>query len=161
MNLIKIVVAAAVICFCMVFAQITASESPVMRDIYASSGTVISSGGTPSSSEDYHGNFSLAQPATIGISQSEDYSLIAGFWHVSAVCIHNGDSNQDGSLTAGDAQLAFYIAIGFHQPSVSEECSADCNGDGGVTAGDAQSIFYAAMGLMQCVDSSAVVPPHD
>jgi len=69
-------------------------------------------------------------------------------------CLNNGDVNQDHDVTAGDAQTAFYIALGIHQPTFSERCSADCNGDGDVTAGDSQIIFFRALGIpgYQCVD---------
>lgn len=67
-------------------------------------------------------------------------------------CINSGDVVGDSSLTAGDAQLAFAIAIGSYQPTYVELCAADCTGDGFVTAGDAQAIFYAALGLGQCAD---------
>ncbi len=67
-------------------------------------------------------------------------------------CLNTGDVNADSELTAGDAQLAFQIALGTHTPTYQEECSADCNGDDEVTAGDAQGIFMAALGLGSCVD---------
>ncbi len=68
------------------------------------------------------------------------------------VCIQNGDVNNDGTLTAEDAQLAFSITLGVYTPSYEEECAADCNGNGSVTAGDAQLIFSAALGIGSCVD---------
>ncbi len=61
-------------------------------------------------------------------------------------CIHSGDVNFDGTLTAGDAQLAFNITMGTYTPSPEEACAADCNGDETVTAGDAQQIFGCAFG---------------
>jgi len=67
-------------------------------------------------------------------------------------CIHNGDVNDDGSITAGDAQTAFQIALGAYTPTYQEECSADCNGDENITAGDAQLIFQTALGSGSCVD---------
>ncbi len=67
-------------------------------------------------------------------------------------CIHSGDVNGDGSLTAEDAQLAFSIALAMYTPTYEEECAADCNGDGSVTAGDAQQIFGAVFGMDSCED---------
>ncbi len=67
-------------------------------------------------------------------------------------CIHDGDVNMNGSITAGDAQLSFQIALGAYSPSETEFCAADCNGNSSVTAGDAQGIFAAALGLGSCVD---------
>ncbi len=67
-------------------------------------------------------------------------------------CIHDGDVNMSGSLTAGDAQLAFQIALGLYSPTYEEGCAADCNGDDSITAGDAQQIFMGALGMGSCVD---------
>ncbi len=67
-------------------------------------------------------------------------------------CLHTGDVTLDGEVTAGDAQLAFSIALGSTSPSDTEFCAADCNGDGEVTAGDAQTIFALALGAGQCAD---------
>jgi len=67
-------------------------------------------------------------------------------------CIHDGDVVDDDSLTAGDAQSAFYIVLGLITPTWQEACSADCNGDGSITAGDAQEIFLAVLGSGACED---------
>jgi YVTN family beta-propeller protein len=67
-------------------------------------------------------------------------------------CVNHGDTNLDGVITAGDAQLAFYIVLGLYSPTYQEECAADCNGDGIVTAGDAQMIFLTVLGIGSCVD---------
>lgn len=67
-------------------------------------------------------------------------------------CVNNGDVNQNGSVTAGDAQLAFSIALGAYTPTEAERCSADCNANGDVTAGDAQGIFATALGSGSCAD---------
>ncbi len=67
-------------------------------------------------------------------------------------CINNGDVNNDGELSAEDAQLTFQIAIGVFAPTSEEECAADCNGDGDVSASDAQMIFLVALGGETCVD---------
>ncbi len=69
------------------------------------------------------------------------------------VCIHSGDVNNDGELSAGDAQMAFYIALEIIAPESPEQfCRANCNGDIEVSAGDAQTIFYAALGMASCSD---------
>ncbi len=67
-------------------------------------------------------------------------------------CIHHGDVNLDGELTAGDSQTAFLIALGLVVPSFVEACAADCNGDTEVTAGDAQAIFIALLQGGSCAD---------
>jgi len=67
-------------------------------------------------------------------------------------CNNDGDVNQDGSITASDAQRAFQIVLGIYSPSYTEECSANCNGDALVTASDAQLIFLTALGSDSCVD---------
>ncbi len=68
------------------------------------------------------------------------------------VCLHHGDVNFDGEITAGDAQLTFQIALGIYIPTTEEFCAADCNGDGGVTSGDAQGVFIAAIHGDSCAD---------
>ncbi|MBN1295372.1 hypothetical protein JXA80_01240 [bacterium] len=67
-------------------------------------------------------------------------------------CVNDGDVNNDGAVTAGDAQMAFQIALGLMSPTPEELCSADCNGDLTVTAGDAQQIFMTALGTASCAD---------
>ncbi|MBN1879864.1 caspase family protein [bacterium] len=67
-------------------------------------------------------------------------------------CNHDGDVTCDGSITAGDAQLAFLIALGAYTPNEEENCAADCNEDGSCTAGDAQMIFMTALGTASCMD---------
>lgn len=69
------------------------------------------------------------------------------------LCLHTGDPTLDGEVTAGDAQLAFYIALGAYTPSMEEACAADCNGDDEITAGDAQLVFMVALGASpSCAD---------
>ncbi len=68
------------------------------------------------------------------------------------ICIRHGDVNFSGTVTAGDAQMAFEIALELITPTVEEACAADCTGDGSVTAGDAQAIFNTALGTDTCVD---------
>jgi subtilisin family serine protease len=67
-------------------------------------------------------------------------------------CIHHGDVNFDGVITASDAQMTFQIALGMIIPTYEEECAADCDGSGMVTAGDAQLVFMTALGAENCVD---------
>jgi hypothetical protein len=67
-------------------------------------------------------------------------------------CLHTGDTNQDGVITAADAQMAFQIVLGQVMPTYEEACAADCNGDDLVTAADAQNIFLVVLGLGTCVD---------
>ncbi|MBN1297992.1 hypothetical protein JXA80_14535 [bacterium] len=69
------------------------------------------------------------------------------------LCIHDGDVSGDGSVTAGDAQLSFLIALGSMSPTQEEACAADCNGDDSITAGDAQMIFLTALGSSSCADT--------
>ncbi len=67
-------------------------------------------------------------------------------------CVNHGDVNFSGDITAGDAQMAFQIALGLITPTEEQECAADCNSDGSITAGDAQQIFMTALGTASCVD---------
>lgn len=68
------------------------------------------------------------------------------------LCANNGDINRDEVLTAGDAQLAFLIALGVYLPTYLETCAADCDGNGHVSAADAQAIFLTVMGSSECSD---------
>lgn len=67
-------------------------------------------------------------------------------------CINHGDTNLNGIITAGDAQLTFYIVLGIYTPTYDERCAADCTGDEIVTAADAQAIFFWVLGLGVCAD---------
>jgi hypothetical protein len=67
-------------------------------------------------------------------------------------CIHHGDVNLDGIISAADAQMAFYIVLGLHVPTYEEECAADCNADDIVSAADAQAIFLVVLGSGTCAD---------
>ncbi len=113
------------------------------------------------------GDLHLVDTATSAIDQGEplaevpedidgDSRMTGGAADLGAdewmACVHDGDVNQDFTITAEDAQLAFSIALGVLSPTPVEACAADCNGDGSVTAGDAQQIFYAALGSGACVD---------
>jgi hypothetical protein len=68
-------------------------------------------------------------------------------------CLSDGDVNQDGLLTPGDAQCAFEIFL--HGQAVPPDCdvagtcegfAADVNCSGGVTPGDALAIFSRWLG---------------
>ncbi len=67
-------------------------------------------------------------------------------------CINNGDVNNDGFVTSGDAQLAFQIALSMYSPDYGENCRANCNGIEPVTSGDAQAIFKTALSMGSCAD---------
>lgn len=67
-------------------------------------------------------------------------------------CMNTGDCTQDGSITAEDAQMAFFITLGLITPDPVEFCAADCNAGGTVTAADAQQIFLTVLGLDNCAD---------
>ncbi|MBN1880310.1 SUMF1/EgtB/PvdO family nonheme iron enzyme [bacterium] len=74
-------------------------------------------------------------------------------------CIHHGDVNLDGEITASDAQTSFLITLGLFTPTFEQECAADCNADGDVTAGDAQMIFLVVLGMANCSDPLATPTP--
>jgi len=76
----------------------------------------------------------------------------------SAPCVHHGDVNDDGQITPGDAQLAFYYYIDCAELAPTEEqyCAADFCGvedaapcDGSVTPSDAQGIMRQYLGYAQ------------
>lgn len=68
-------------------------------------------------------------------------------------CIHDGDVNFSGGLSAADAQLTFNIVLGIVTPTFEEACAADCDAGGTITAGDSQAIFFSVLGLLPgCAD---------
>ena len=67
-------------------------------------------------------------------------------------CLHHGDVDANGQITAQDAQQAFYIILGLITPTPEQACAADCNYDGSVTSNDAQAIFLIVLYGGECVD---------
>ena len=59
-----------------------------------------------------------------------------------------GDVNGSGTITVGDAQTAFFIALEMYEPTDEELWAADINNSKRVTVGDAQTIFYIALELL-------------
>ncbi|MGA1825033.1 MAG: C25 family cysteine peptidase [bacterium] len=75
-----------------------------------------------------------------------NWSSSGGCVTISSRC--NGDLNGDGSVTSGDALLAFKCYMG------SGEClpCSDVTGDGKITPDDALCIYNKYMGLESCLD---------
>lgn len=67
-------------------------------------------------------------------------------------CLHTGDVNGNGSLSAADAQTTFFIVLGLTTPTFEEACAADCNNNGSISAGDAQLIFNSVLFGHLCAD---------
>jgi hypothetical protein len=109
----------------------------------------------PETGPDAPGDISI--PVYAPMIQSYQYRAITNpVWiNVTDACLHHGDVNFDGVLTAGDSQLAFFIALGMYSPNEMEACAADCNGSGTVTAADAQQIFLSALGVGECIMGKA------
>jgi len=69
------------------------------------------------------------------------------------LCLHHGDVNWSGSLTAADSQLVFYFVLGLQEPETYiQACAADCDGNESITAADSQTIFESVLGLDSCAD---------
>ncbi len=60
-------------------------------------------------------------------------------------CIHNADVDGNGTVTAGDAQMTFFIALGTLVPSDEMACAADVNSDSTISVGDAQKVFILSL----------------
>ena len=76
-------------------------------------------------------------------------------------CRPDGDVDQNGSVTAADALLAFQQALGLAQLSTCQQSVANVfpqptAPDGTITASDALCIFQKALGLPSCLDT---LPP--
>ena len=74
------------------------------------------------------------------------------------ICQPHGDVNEDGSVTAADALLAFQQALSLSQLSACQQSIADVfpqptTPDGTITASDALCIFQKALGLWSCLDT--------
>lgn len=68
-------------------------------------------------------------------------------------CVHHGDVDFSGGLSAGDAQMIFNIVLGTYVPTYQEACAADCDGNGSVSAGDSQQVFFTVLGMLPgCLD---------
>ena len=81
-------------------------------------------------------------------------------------CLPDGDVDQNGSVTAADALLAFQQALSLAQLSACQQTIADvfpqpANPDGSITASDALCIFQKALSLPSCLDAlpSSNQPP--
>ena len=81
-------------------------------------------------------------------------------------CPPDGDVDQNGSVTAADALLAFQQALSLAQLSACQQTIADvfpqpANPDGSITASDALCIFQKALSLPSCLDTlpSSNQPP--
>ena len=73
-------------------------------------------------------------------------------------CSPDGDVDQNGSVTAADALLAFQQALSLAQLSTCQRTIADvfpqpANPDGNITASDALCIFQKALSLPSCLDA--------
>ena len=78
-------------------------------------------------------------------------------------CRPDGDVDQNGSVTAADALLAFQQALSLAplstcQLSIANVFPVPTAPDGAITASDALCIFQKALGLPSCLDS---LPPAD
>ena len=78
-------------------------------------------------------------------------------------CLPDGDIDQNGSITAADALLAFKQALGLAQMTACQISIADVSPqptspDGSITASDALCIFQKALGLPSCLDT---LPPRN
>ena len=78
-------------------------------------------------------------------------------------CQPDGDVDQNGSVTAADALLAFQQALGLPQLSACQLSIANVfplptTPDGTITASDALCIFQKALGLSSCLDT---LPPSN
>ena len=74
------------------------------------------------------------------------------------ICQPDGDIDQNGSVTAADALLAFQHALGLTQldmcqRSIAEVFPQPTAPDGNITASDALCIFQKALSLPSCLDS--------
>ena len=92
--------------------------------------------------------------AIVGVSEANDAEQLCGF----EVC---GDLNNNGSITASDAQAALRVSVGLDTPDycdfvctstpgvVSYDLCGDVDGTGLVTVIDAGILLHTALGFYQ------------
>ncbi len=67
---------------------------------------------------------------------------------------YRGDANCDGSITPGDALLAFNFFLGTSTPQTQpcdQRCASDADRSGSITPGDALCIFNKFLGTGDCI----------
>ena len=79
-------------------------------------------------------------------------------------CQPDGDVDQNGSVTAADALLAFQQALSLAELNICQLSIADVfplpgTPDGNITASDALCIFQRALSLPSCLDPPPNQPP--
>ncbi len=145
------------------YSSITATLSDMVADL-----DVFILGGCDENSCVAFGDYSAVHIGAPEIPPGTYYIVVDGFLGTSGTytlavdcvpyatptppCFNTGDANLDLTITAGDAQRAFEIALEMYIPNYEEACAADCNGDGNVTAGDAQAIFNVVLFGGICTD---------
>lgn len=82
----------------------------------------------------------------------DSYMVDLGYHYPSEPCVQDCDPTQNGEITAGDAQMAFQIALGQISVTYGVRCSADSSWNGTVTSLDAQIIMMIALGMCECGD---------
>ena len=115
---------------------------------YDLSWNVIGGGGGAMDSASY-GMRSAVGQAAIGLSDSDNYQLGAGYWNgISAVSTSTtplkGDLNRDGFITNADAVICLQIAVGSRPCNATMLAAADVSRDDSVTSLDALMILQAA-----------------
>lgn len=66
-------------------------------------------------------------------------------------CPAEGDVNQDNSVTAADALMAFQYYLGLTNINQCQQDQADVNNDNSITPSDALCIFQEYLGLESCL----------
>jgi hypothetical protein len=78
-------------------------------------------------------------------------------------CPHDGDVNQDGTITPADALLAFQHFLGIAAPPLDtcqhDRANVDDPEDSAATPADALCIFQKFLGLPSCLDDFGNGPP--
>ncbi len=80
---------------------------------------------------------------------------------VAQSCPHDGDVNQDDTITPADALLAFQHFLGIADPPLDacqqDRANVDDPENSGITPADALCIFQKFLGLPSCLDAPFIL----
>ena len=117
--------------------------------------SVISTGGGLKRSAHFGVQGSIGQPSAIGISQSQNFGLFAGFQPTTMEgfvlpAAQRGDVNGDMSINVLDVLATVNHILDTIPLTGNALVRADCNGDGEINVLDALGIVNVILGIGEC-----------
>jgi hypothetical protein len=148
------------IALCLILVSFALSSFAQPAGTYRIPISTLNMGGGVGSSTNYCNKHSVGQSTPVGISQSPNYGLIAGFQATTLEDItlpegRKGDVDANGSIDVLDVLLVVNHILGTDPLSGEAVQRADCNSDGAVDVLDALGIVNVILGIGSCVPASA------